>query len=606
VAVVRELVTLLAYKVDEAGLKQYEVGFARIKQMALGLAGAMGLAFSAEKIYEFVDGLIESGNEINKIRAQITNIARSGDDVNDVMERTFEIAQETRQSYTDVLDTYKELLNVSSEMNISQDQLLSSTENIYKALRIDRATTEQAQALFSTINRIFALGSARPMTIGRVERLSPTLYRMLQDYFIAEGKGGDLRALAKAHKITTEVLVKALQQITPERQRQFEEVPTKLGAAFVYAYSAMSKAMAKFLEITAVSQKLGGIIVWLTDKTKEWLTYWISSLGGLKNTLDILGTILAAVLGPWLIAQLTLATYWMLRWAAATFAANLPWLLLAAAIGAVGLAISDIVYWIQGKGSVIGSFVGPFSKLKESFEQLDLFAGFRVFEDLFHGDWAKLGKDIYLAFTDPKAIIAEVSALVIGISAAFQIWRTLQFLGLVGSIQKVQGAVEGVNTALAATKESLLLIQKIPMVNRVLFLTEQLANIYQSMHDPANSSLVIPDITKEPEAKPWGVFSKDFWTSLRDMLTIGGGKDEFGQPLPLVTPGAVATPTPGAGNTTVNAPTIVESNITVNGNLDNLTTDQLQAKISDVLKRTGDTIANTIVTSTPRTESATH
>src|SRR6516165_7076068 len=162
-AVVRELITTLGYKVDETGLKQYEEGFAKIKEMALGFAGAMGIAFSAEKLWEFTKGLYDSGLEVNKIRAQIQNLARPMDDVNGVMENTFRIAQETGVAYTDILDTYKELLNVSQETKVSQDELLASTENIYKATKIDRATTEQTKELFQTLNRIFAMGTARPM-----------------------------------------------------------------------------------------------------------------------------------------------------------------------------------------------------------------------------------------------------------------------------------------------------------------------------------------------------------------------------------------------------------------------------------------------------------
>ena len=66
-AVVRELITVLGASVDQAGFKQYETGIERLKSLALSIGKAFGLAFSADKIIEFADGLVDAGKEVNKI-----------------------------------------------------------------------------------------------------------------------------------------------------------------------------------------------------------------------------------------------------------------------------------------------------------------------------------------------------------------------------------------------------------------------------------------------------------------------------------------------------------------------------------------------------------
>src|SRR6185436_18233480 len=153
-AIVRTLITTLGYKVDEAGLNQYEAGFQRIKCMTLGFASAMGLAFGAEKIYEFIDGLLDTGKEINKIRAQITNLARPQDDVNAAMDRTLEIANLIGVEYSKVADTFRDFLQNTREGKLSQEQLLQATENVFKALKVDKASSEQPERMFHLIERI--------------------------------------------------------------------------------------------------------------------------------------------------------------------------------------------------------------------------------------------------------------------------------------------------------------------------------------------------------------------------------------------------------------------------------------------------------------------
>jgi hypothetical protein len=364
-AVVRELVTLLTYKVDEAGLQQYAAGIAGLKKLATSFIAGLGIAFSFEKIYEFTKELTKVGGLINKTQGQIKNLIRPMDDFNSAIDRTFEIAQKTGTSWEDVLGTYKELLNVSQDTKTSQDQLLSSTENIYKAAKIDKSSKEETEQLFSTFNRIFAGGTARPMTIGRIERLSPTVYKMIQEYYESLGKGGNLRELAKAKQIKSEDLIKALGTFTPEMEERFNKVPWAFGRAMTYAYNELAKLMAAFIKAGKISFLLGGAIKRATDiviASIKAITEWG---GGLTNVLRVLAIAIALAFGPVLITMITTATAAMTTFATATLAATWPWLALGVAVTAAALAIDDFIGWIEGKDTVIGSWLGPFEAVKK-------------------------------------------------------------------------------------------------------------------------------------------------------------------------------------------------------------------------------------------------
>ncbi len=436
-AIVRTLITTLGYKVDEAGLNQYEAGFQRIKSMTLGFASAMGLAFGAEKIYEFIDGLLDTGKEINKIRAQITNLARPQDDVNAAMERTLEIANLVGVEYSKVADTFRDFLQNTREGKLSQEQLLQATENVFKALKVDKASSEQTERMFHLIERIDVMGKASPRMIGMLQNVSQTALTILEKYFNTNEDG--LRELAKDGKITAEIFMEALARPNAELEERFSKVPYTIGRAFTYARNQITPLIAELLKTTRVSVLLGTTIKWLVDLIVNGIKWFNREVIQIKQLIEILGYALAVTLGPWLIRQLTLATLWTARWAAATLAANWPWILMAASIFAVGVAIQDLVYWIQGKGSLIGSWVGPFDQLSENFKKLDIFAGPRIIQDLIDGKWSDALTDFNVLLGNTSAQILAIGLAVVGVGLAFAGWRFIlsPILGALRTTKKV-------------------------------------------------------------------------------------------------------------------------------------------------------------------------
>ena len=82
----------------------------------------------------------------------------------------------------------------------------------------------------------------------------------------------------------------------------------------------------------------------------------VDFLGGAENAIEVVGYAFLVALIP--VVPL------LFEIAAATLVALAPWIAIGAAVLLVGVAIQDIVYWMQGKGSLIGSWVGPFEDLK--------------------------------------------------------------------------------------------------------------------------------------------------------------------------------------------------------------------------------------------------
>jgi tape measure domain-containing protein len=449
-AIVRELITLLGTEVDTAGFQQYETGIARIKEITKNLAATLGIAFSIDKIIEFADGLVDAGKEVNRLVAQLKVIARPIDDMNMASEETYNIAQRVGVAYKDVLETYKEFQNEMTETNVPQEQILKTTENIYKALRIGRASAEDMHTTMELFNRSFRRGSFRSIGIGQLHDIAPRAFKALADFYKTDEAG--LRAMAKAGKVTAEDIVKAFGSANAELDAEVAKVPQKLGFVFTNIYSDLVKVTAQIYKLTEASEFMGKIVWYVWTR----FTYAVKTLtdfvGGLKNMVQLLGIALAVALGPYLIRTLALATAWTIRWAIANAALLVQWLAIGAAVAAVAIGIQDLIFWMQGKESIIGTWVGPFNELSENFKKLDIFAGFRVFDDLLKGDWKAAFADVKTALTSTQAIVLELTTVV---SLVFVSWRVIKFASLIASIFSVKEAVESVGIAAKKTQEAI-------------------------------------------------------------------------------------------------------------------------------------------------------
>ena len=443
-AVVRELITVLGASVDQTGFHQYETGIARIKGLALSLGKMLGVGFGVDKIIEFADGLVDAGKEINKLRLQLNLVARPMDDMDDAQKRVFETAQNLRVAYKDVLETFKQFSTEMRETKIPQDEILKTTENIYKALRVERADPEKIQEVMSVFERTFKRGAMRSVGVGQLFGLSPEIFKMLETAFKTDEEG--LRALAKAGRITAEEITKAFGQTNKELDEKFAKVPVKIGDAFKVIYNDLVAVTAQIYKMTEMSSFFGRIILYVWTGFRNAIIWVTNSLGGLQNVIEVLGIALAVALGPWLLSTLASVVTLTLAWAASNAILLVGWLAIGAAIFAVAVAIQDIVFWMQGKRSVIGTWVGPFKDLAENFKKLDIFSGFRLFDDAMKGNW-----DAFIA--DWKIFVKDAPAEVALISFAILSLGTVLFtLGPI--LRGVIRAFRAITAEAVATKEA--------------------------------------------------------------------------------------------------------------------------------------------------------
>ena len=449
-AVVRELITLLGTQFDDTGLKQYENGIKRVKEFAVATGAAIGVAFSIEKIAEFVQGLVDTGQEINLIDRQLRAMARPFDDINEAQEGVLATAQLLGERYKDVLLTFKEFYNEMRETNIPAEQIVKTTENIYKALQIGHASAEDIHATMELFDRSFKRGGMRSMGIGQLSDSGPKVLDILKEFFKTNEDG--LRKLAKDGKITSEVIVQAFGQANAKLDAEHAKLPMTLRRAFNIIHNDMSKFVADIFKATEAFDWMGRTVIFVWERIKYSIKTVSDAVGGLTNLIRFLGILIAVTVGPAIIRTLVLATAQTVKWAIANAGLLIQWLAIGAAIFAVAIAIEDVVGWMQGRRSLIGTWVGPFDELAENFKKLDIFAGLRIFDDLMKGDWSKALEDLKILLGSVEAQVLAIGLAATGAFAAWKIFKTAQ---MVMEIFKVKAAVEAVGEAADATSKKM-------------------------------------------------------------------------------------------------------------------------------------------------------
>jgi Tape measure protein len=423
-AIVRELITVLGTAVDQTGFKQYETGIARVKALALSVGAAFGIAFSMDKIVEFADGLVDAGKEINKITAQLKLIARPMDDVGETTKGVYELSQRLGVSYVHMLDTYKEFANEVRDTNIPTEKLLTAVETIQKGFEVARATPEQQSQVMDALQRGFRSGKMRPVSVGLMKDILPpeAFNMLLREFNLGVGDEGEaaLREMAKAGEISAERVVEAFSKANAKLDKQFDEVPKKIGRTFTKIYNDLSLATAAVYKLADASTFFARIIWFVWVKFRDGVVSVVDALGGLKSVVELVGYALLVAFGPWLLATLVSVVAATLTWAAANAVLIASFGAMGVAVTAIAFAIEDIVAWVGGtKKNWIGTHVGPFAELAENFKKLDIFSGFRMMDDLIKGDYADALKEFQTFTGDIKNEIALVIPVVATIGGAF-------------------------------------------------------------------------------------------------------------------------------------------------------------------------------------------
>jgi len=158
---------------------------------------------------------------------------------------------------------------------------------------------------------------------------------------------GDMKKLASEGKITSKAVIEATMKMSAIFEEKFRKMPMTIGQATTIIGNKFSTMIGNLNRESQVVTNVANFLLNGFEKIEKGAKSFIEFVGGSSNALKVLGIGLAAILGPIALGGLvTVLT--------AIFSIGG---LVVGALLLVGLAIDDIVTYLNGGESVFGRFL---------------------------------------------------------------------------------------------------------------------------------------------------------------------------------------------------------------------------------------------------------
>ncbi|ECQ7527189.1 tape measure protein [Salmonella enterica] len=271
-----------------------EVGFKRADKAASSLTSSFGslsrvatslmAILSVQQVSQYADAWTTLNNKL-------ANAIRPSEQLVDVTERVFNITQQTRGSLDATASLYARLERATREYGTSADDLAKLTTIINQGFVVSGATAQEAENAIIQLSQGLASGALRGEEFNSVNEQGNRLIVALAD---SMGVGiGQMRQMAAAGKLTTDVVVKGLLSQGVTIGNEFANTTTTISQALQVAGNNITKFFGENSTVKTGTAIFNDAVISVSEN--------IGALGAIL-------TATAAVMGSRYVGALTMAT----------------------------------------------------------------------------------------------------------------------------------------------------------------------------------------------------------------------------------------------------------------------------------------------------------
>ncbi|MEX4609583.1 tape measure protein [Haemophilus influenzae] len=443
---IRELVTLLRYKVDNSGLKAYVV---HTQQVAKGIRSNLNNAVdglrakfsgAAVSVKEVGNNLKDAKNQILSLRnlvagyfamvaagsaikiadewaavdSRVKLATKSVEEHKYALSQIFDLSQRSGQDYLASADLFSKVNRSAGDLGLSLDDTLNLTEIIGQTMTIDGGDQGAQQAALMQLGQALGSGALRGDELNSIIEQAPRLANAIADSFGVPI--GQLKDLGKEGKLTSKELAQGLLKQADKIQKEFDQMPKTFGRG-----------------MTILKNKAGQLIDVAVNKVSKLGAAFYNAAEWVTENIRLVGFLAGTVIGGKLMFALAAAKKSLHQLLMMGARAAAPYLAMAAAAGVVALVLEDIYGWTQGDLSFTGALVGRYEVWADKFAVLGkladkLWINVRgLLKDLSRMAGVEINFDSWQAFaTDVlEYIIAAVRNLINTVSGMVRIIRAL-------------------------------------------------------------------------------------------------------------------------------------------------------------------------------------
>jgi len=331
-------------------------------------------------------------DEMQSMRTRIGMLPQTVGDAGAAFDEVANRASAAGQSIMAYGNLYNRLGNAAKDYIGTQEELLGVTDTISKALVVGGATAQEQASAMLQFSQALGSGVFQGDEFKAMAEAAPQFLDKLSEMMKIPRE--ELKKMASEGKLTTKPVIEAVQKMGDYFAEKFKQMPMNFGRAATIIGNRFSRLIDKMNRDSMFVTNIANAFLWVFDKIEAGIYAVGDAFDGWDNALRLIGITLGVALGAKALAILS-------AFNAATLVAMLPFIKMAAIIGAVALVIEDLYIWINGGNSLVGSLIGPWEKWRpyvtaavEKVKQVFSFfvnlllAYSKLFKGLFLLDWA--------------------------------------------------------------------------------------------------------------------------------------------------------------------------------------------------------------------------
>ena len=289
--------TSKSFKEAETSASNLNKRIGSIKNALIGL-GALGIGAKIAK------DIVKAGDEYKSLNARIDLVTKSQEEFNRAQQGTFDIAQETRVSLGSTVELYTRLERALQDQAVAQNDVLDITRTVSQALSVSGATAQETASVMLQLSQGLASGVVRGQEFNAVAEGGSRIMQALKEDL--NKTSGELREMAFAGELTTEVVTRALINQSDAIGSEFAKLPVTVEGALQRISNANTKYFGELDQSVGITDTLSEGLIFLSEnlddvydavgKTAEIMLV-LAGAAGIQALIGGLGTLSLSIAG---------------------------------------------------------------------------------------------------------------------------------------------------------------------------------------------------------------------------------------------------------------------------------------------------------------------
>jgi tape measure domain-containing protein len=250
-----------------AGFDSARQGLDNLRRQAEQVRNVLLTALGVSLGGGLIKQLIDTADEFKNLNAAIKLSTESEAEFARAQEAIYDISQRTSTSLRSNVDLFRRVSASVRDMGSDQERAFNIIELIGKSVALSGTSAETSAAGIQQFNQGLGSGVLRGEEFNSVMENTPRLAQALADGL--QSTKGELRSMAEQGRLTTEVVLNALESQAAVLNNEFAQVPKTVGAALVRVQNAWTVFLGQLNQGVGATDSLADGFNLLADNMRE-------------------------------------------------------------------------------------------------------------------------------------------------------------------------------------------------------------------------------------------------------------------------------------------------------------------------------------------------